>query len=95
MDASSTSVTESNHTPAGNNASDESNLTRSDLSHISEQKEQSIGDLVKESQELQKDINSIFAELSDINRQVRIDIDDFCRIGLNNTSSILNSSRSE
>lgn len=71
------------------------NLTRSDISLSSEQEEQSIGDLIKESQRLQKYINSIFAELSDINRQVRIDIDDFCRIGLHNTSTILNSSSPE
>ncbi|QLQ82341.1 hypothetical protein HG537_0H01020 [Torulaspora globosa] len=78
-----------------NGVSETVNLTRSDISFSSEQEGQSIGDLIKESQRLQKDINSIFAELSDINRQVRIDIDDFCRIGLHNTSNILNSSSSE
>lgn len=54
-----------------------------------------MADLIKDSQGLQKEINTIFAELSDINRQVRIDIDEFCRIGLHNTSSILNNSRLE
>lgn len=54
----------------------------------------SIKELIRESQELQNEINSIFAELSDINRQVKIDIDDFCHIGLHSTSSILNASRS-
>lgn len=58
------------------------------------QNSSSVKDLIGEAQELQSEINSIFAELSDINRQVKIDIDEFCHIGLQNTSSILEANRS-
>ncbi|KAL3237697.1 uncharacterized protein RNJ42_00684 [Nakaseomyces bracarensis] len=37
-------------------------------------------ELIDRSVQLQAEINSVFAELSDLNRQVRIDIDDFCNI---------------
>ncbi|QLL31933.1 hypothetical protein HG536_0C01000 [Torulaspora globosa] len=95
MDPSAKLSEVDSNTQVSNGVSENGNLTRSDISSLSDQKEQSIADLINESQRLQKDINSIFAELSDINRQVRIDIDDFCRIGLHNTSAILNSSSSE
>lgn len=71
-----------------------SNDRTSSISFKSEVSSSSVGELIRESQALQNEINSIFAELSDINRQVKIDIDEFCHIGLHSTSSMLNASRS-
>lgn len=57
--------------------------------------EKPIRELLKESKDLQNDINIIFAELSDLNRQVRIDIDDFCHIGVHSNTTIDNGRSSE
>lgn len=47
----------------------------------------SLKDLIESSQRLQSEITDIFAKIKDLNRQVRIDIDDFCHIGVHNTTS--------
>lgn len=65
------------------------------LSSSTTTKEKPIHELLKESKDLQNDINIIFAELSDLNRQVRIDIDDFCRIGVHSNTTIDNGRSSE
>ncbi|QLG73888.1 hypothetical protein HG535_0F04000 [Zygotorulaspora mrakii] len=50
----------------------------------------SLTSMIKSSQSLQQEINGIFAQLNDLNRQVRIDIDDFCNIGMRNSTTLNN-----
>ena len=45
-------------------------------------------ELLKQSLQLQEEINNIFHELSSLNRQVRIDIDDFCNIYENSIMNV-------
>lgn len=37
-----------------------------------------ISSLISESQSLQAEINNLFGELAAVNREIRIDVDDFC-----------------
>lgn len=48
--------------------------------------------LIRSSVQLQAEINALFVELSDLNRQVRVDIDDFCNIYEN---SLLNANETD
>lgn len=83
------------------NLSKSSNAKNLDHAHLSSNTTREHGDkksihkLLKESQDLQSEINIIFAELSDLNRKVRIDIDDFCHIGVHSNTTIDNGRSSD
>ncbi|CAR28883.1 hypothetical protein ZYGR_0U02410 [Zygosaccharomyces rouxii] len=52
-----------------------------------------LSELSKSSWQLQNEINGIFEELCSVNRQVRVDIDDFCHIRDNSTTNINNATQ--
>ncbi|GAV55292.1 hypothetical protein ZYGR_0AS06160 [Zygosaccharomyces rouxii] len=54
-----------------------------------------LSELLKSSWKLQNEINSTFEELCGVNRQVRVDIDDFCHIRDNSTTNINNATEVE
>lgn len=49
-----------------------------------------IKEVLEESLKLHDEINTIFTEFSDLNRQVRIDINEFCKIREGELNSITN-----
>ncbi|CCE62217.1 hypothetical protein TPHA_0C00600 [Tetrapisispora phaffii CBS 4417] len=51
-------------------------------------KKEDINALIEEAMNLQDEINISFAELSDLNRQVRIDVEEFCKIRNMDVSNI-------
>ncbi|CCC69300.1 hypothetical protein NCAS_0C03100 [Naumovozyma castellii] len=53
--------------------------------------QQTLAELIRQAKSNQTDINAVFASLSDVNRQVRIDVDDFCGI----LSNVTDLSRSQ
>lgn len=70
--------------PSNVHSPSEQNQNRKDLSG-----------LLKSSLDLQNEINGIFEELCTVNRQVRVDIDDFCHIRDNSTTQVNNVSQAD
>lgn len=54
------------------------------------QNQSNVSELLKSSLGLQNEISGTFEELCGVNRQVRVDIDDFCHIRDNSTTNINN-----
>ncbi|GCF00859.1 hypothetical protein ZYGM_000735 [Zygosaccharomyces mellis] len=64
--------------------------TNVDRSAREGQNQSNFSELLKSSLQLQNEISGTFEELCGVNRQVRVDIDDFCHIRDNSTSNIDN-----